>query len=337
MEEQFQSILDKCVNRQYISRENCEFLLSFHEESPECDSIIDTAYAFVKEQCDNIGEVGVQIGVIVGPCYVDCGFCNFAYSTTNVEDFTMGKNELTRYLKNISKEGVVTSVSLMTIHNFDFDDYLEIVETARSVLPESVRLCSNTGDLEPLEAKDLKRAGIQSAYHAVRLGESIDNRLEPIGRNHTIQNLIDAGIEVATGVEPIGPEHSTKEIVDSYYRAMDIGCHCCSASARAPVPGTRLFNSGSISERRLLQIRSALLLSSTSMNNTEFGFYGGFYGGFNRFYGEYSNSPKDVEELSEKGIGHTIRWALRSLLNNGFDNVKMADGSVEPIANLMPE
>ena len=331
------NIIDRCVNNIQIPKKDCRYLISFPEDSEESNYYINIANKITKERCNGAGEIGVQIGVIVGPCFVDCGFCNFAYSTTNVENFTMGKDELTRYLKNITEDGVVTSVSLMTIHNFDFDDYLDIVETARSVLPEGVKLCSNTGDLEPNEAKDLKRAGIQSAYHAIRLDESIENRLEPIDRNHTIRNLIDAGIEVATGVEPIGPEHSAKEIVDSYYHAMEIGCHCCSASARIPVPGTRLFNSGAISERRLLQIRSALLLSSTSMNNTEFGFYGGFYGGFNRFYGEYSNSPKDVEELSEKGIGHTIRWALRSLLNNGFDKVKMADGSVEPIANLIPE
>lgn len=334
MDKRMESILDRCHRRAYVSKDDCEYLLSFDGNSEEAAYIIDKAEGFIRGACDNTGEIGVQIGVIVGPCYVDCGFCNFAYSTTEVEDYTMSPSELERYLRTVTKDGVVSTVSLMTIHNFDFDDYLNLVETARSILPEEVKICSNTGDLEPHEAKELKKAGVSVSYHAVRLGESIENRLEPIGRNSTIKNLIDAGIDVATGVEPIGPEHSAKEIAESYYHAMKIGCHCCSASARVPVPGTRLFGSGSISEKRLLQIRSALLLSSTSMKNTEFGFYGGFYGGLNRAYGEYSNSPKDVEELSEKGMSHTIRWAIDSLYNNGFDKIKMADGTVVPINNL---
>ena len=223
MDERMESILDRCHRRAYVSKDDCEYLLSFDGNSEEAAYIIDKAEGFIRGACDNTGEIGVQIGVIVGPCYVDCGFCNFAYSTTEVEDYTMSPSELERYLRTVTKDGVVSTVSLMTIHNFDFDDYLNLVETARSILPEEVKICSNTGDLEPHEAKELKKAGVSVSYHAVRLGESIENRLEPIDRNSTIKNLIDAGIDVATGVEPIGPEHSAKEIAESYYHAMKIG------------------------------------------------------------------------------------------------------------------
>ena len=71
------------------------------------------------------------------------------------------------------------------------------------------------------------------------------------------------------------------------------------------------------------------------MNNTEFGFYGGFYGGFNRFLGEYSNSPKDREELSEKGMGHTIRWAVESLRTAGYESIRCPDGSVKPVSEII--
>ncbi len=247
----------------------------------------------------------------------------------------MGDGELTRYLDSVAESGIVSSVSLMTIHNFDFDDYLHIVETARSVLPEDIRICSNTGDLEPSEARELKKAGVDSAYHALRLGESIDNRLEPVDRARTMRNLISAGIPVAAGVEPIGPEHTMNEICESFEHAMGESCQCCSASARIPVPGTRMFSSGSISDRKLKLIRSALLLSSTDMDNTEFGFYGGFYGGFNRYFGEYSNSPKDREELSEKGMRHTVHWAAQSLISDGYEKIRCPDGSVRLISEII--
>ena len=335
MDERILSITDRCVRRQPTSRLDRRYLLSFDERSEEAEYIISAADRFVKETCGNTGEIGVQIGVIVGPCYADCGFCNFASSTTDVEDFTMGDGELTRYLDSVAESGIVSSVSLMTIHNFDFDDYLHIVETARSVLPEDIRICSNTGDLEPSEARELKKAGVNSAYHALRLGESIDNRLEPVDRARTMKNLISAGIPVAAGVEPIGPEHTMNGICESFEHAMGESCQCCSASARIPVPGTRMFSSGSISDRKLKLIRSALLLSSTDMDNTEFGFYGGFYGGFNRYFGEYSNSPKDREELSEKGMRHTVHWAAQSLISDGYEKIRCPDGSVRLISEII--
>jgi biotin synthase len=335
MDERILSVTDRCVRRQPTSRLDRRYLLSFDEGSEEAEYIISSADRFVKEACSSTGEIGVQIGVIVGPCYADCSFCNFASSTTDVEDFTMGDGELTRYLDRVAESRVVSSVSLMTIHNFDFDDFLHIVETARSILPEGIRVCSNTGDLEPSEAKELKKAGVDSAYHALRLGESIDNRLEPADRARTMRNLKAAGIPVAAGVEPIGPEHSMNEICESFEHAMGEKCMCCSASARVPVPGTRMFGLGSISDRKLKLIRSALLLSATDMNSTEFGFYGGFYGGFNRYFGEYSNSPKDREELSEKGMNHTVRWAAERLKADGYDKIRCPDGSVRPISDII--
>ena len=330
-DERFVSIMERCRQRLPVSKDDRRYLLSFPENSPEGIETVHTAESLARSLTDGTGEIGVQIGVIVGPCYADCGFCNFAYSTTDVEDFTMGDEELTRYLRSVTSDGLVSTVSLMTIHNFDIDDYLHIVETARSVLPEDVGICSNTGDLEAHEARELAKAGVTTAYHALRLGESIDNRLEPIGRDDTVRNLIDAGIKVAAGVEPIGPEHSVDEICSSFEHSMDIGCWCCSASARVPVEGTRLFDAGSISDMRLRQIRSALMLSSTDRRDTELGFYGGFYGGMNRFYGEYSNSPKDREELSEKGMNHTVRWALKSLKKEGYGKVRRADGTTVPL------
>jgi len=334
MDEMFLSIIDRCIGRHPISEEDRRFILSFDEQSEETNYLISETDRFIKSACDHTGSIGAQIGVIVGPCYANCGFCNFAYSTTAVEDYTMNDSELTRYLNAIIKSGVVSSVSLMTIHNFDLDDYLHIVELARSILPDDIILCSNTGDLEPSEARELRKAGIKSSYHALRLGESIDNGLEPIDRDKTIRNLLDAGIEVAAGVEPIGPEHSINEICESYEHAMYIGCTCCSASKRIPVPGTRLFGSGQISDRRLQQIRSSLLLSSTEKTNTELGFYGGFYGGFDRAYGEYSNSPKDIEELSEKGMNHTIRWAVEQLRSDGYEKIRLPDGTTTPISEI---
>ena len=318
MDDRFRDILERGYRREENSQEDSEYLLTFDENSPEADELISVTDRFVRERCANKGYIAAQIGVIVGPCYADCAFCNFASSTTDVEQYSMKSDELSRYLRHIVENGMVSTVSLMTIHNFDFEEFLECVETARKILPEDIEISTNTGDLDLQEAVRLRKAGVSSAYHAIRLGESIDNWLEPRGRLDTIKNLKKAGIRVATGVEPIGPEHSVHEICGNYFRAMEFGADRCSASARESVPGTRLEKAGVISPKRLLQIRSALLICSTWCDNTEFGFYGGFYGGFNRIFAEYAGSPKDIEELSEKGLQRTVDWAKNRLESDGY-------------------
>lgn len=312
------SILSDAIDGKGIGRQDSIRLLDMPEDSGYADAIISSADGFVRDRCRNQASIGAQIGIITGPCYADCGFCAFAYSTTDIEDYVMKDDELSGYLRDIVSKGCVSSVSLMTIHNFDFDDLLHAVELSRSTLPDDVELCINTGDLESGECRELKDAGVDSAYHALRLGESTDNLLEPLGRYETIRNLISAGIRVATGVEPIGPEHSSAEIMDSYLKAYDMGCSCCSASARESVPGTRLYGAGEISARRLKMIRSVLLLSSTDKDRTEFGFYGGFYGGFNRMFAEYAGSPKDLREISEKGLGRTVEWVRERLISDNY-------------------
>jgi len=317
-EDDLEDVLQRAVSRRRLSEDDTVRLMSFPEDSGEAARVIDAAKGFVMEATHGECEIGAQIGIIIGPCYADCGFCTFAVSTTDIEDYTMKDDELSRYLRQIADEGLVSSVSLMTIHNYDFDTLLHSVELARSILPESVSLSINTGDLDARECRDLRSAGVDSAYHALRLDESIENMLEPMDRMRTMENLMDAGIRVVTGVEPIGPEHSVKEISELYWKAYDLGCSACSASAREPVPGTRLYTAGSISSRRLEQIRSALLLTSTWCDRTELGFYGGFYGGFNRSFAEYAGSPKDTLEISEKNLGRTVDWARGCLRDSGY-------------------
>lgn len=323
-----QELIQRGTERYRISKEDCVKLMSYPEDSEEAGFIIDSAKRFVMNVTDGQCEIGAQIGIIIGPCYADCGFCTFAASTTDIEDYTMKDDELSRYLHYIADEGIVTSVSLMTIQNCDFGALIHSVELARSILPESMSLAVNTGDLEEHECRELRSAGVDSAYHALRLDESIVNMLEPIDRSRTMKNLMNAGIRVISGVEPIGPEHSANEICDLYWKAYNAGCSACSASAREPVPGTRLFGAGTISKKKLEQIRSSLLLSSTWCDRTGLGFYGGYYGGFDKAFAEYAGSPKDTLEISERNLGRTVEWARKSLKEYGFRYLKVCHGDV---------
>ena len=331
MQNRLESIISASLGRGKIPLEDCIFMLSFPEDSPEAQRIIDAASGFALRETDGIGRISVQIGIISGPCHVDCGYCVFRASSNLMEQYEMSRSELTTYINRILADGEVSAVSLMSIADFDFGTFLDRVRLARSLLPPAVKLFTNTGDLSFAEAARLKEAGVDGAYHAIRIGEGIVNRIEPMGRFRTQENLKTAEIPLFDGVEPIGPEHTPKEIAESFYFALSRGCTACSASARVPVPGTPLYDMGSISSRRLLQIRSALLLSATSYSDSELGGYGGFYGGFGWAMAEYAGSPKDLNEVSENGLGRTVAWAKEQLRAEGFTKLLGSDGKVHDL------
>lgn len=304
-----------------LSTSECLELLGLDESSSESDVLIDTAYGAVRERNGNSCSIGVQIGVVTGPCIADCGFCSFASSTTDADEYVMPSRVLRGYLEHVTAYDDVESVSLMTIHNFDFSDLMEAVDTAVGTVPKNVSVCVNTGDVTVEEARELKRAGVRRAYHSMRIDEGDDTRLNPLDRFNTILALKSAGLEVVSCVEPIGPEHSSEDVVHGYFTAREAGCTHCSAGRRIDVPGTRMHGMGEISQRRLDIMRSALLLSSLRD-----GFYGGYYGGFDMDYAEYAGSPKDTADYSELNSGNTVEAVRRRLFVRGYASLRCGDG-----------
>lgn len=305
----------------HLTRCQCIRFLSFDEGSPEADLIRDTADVMSRRLSGNSCSIGVQIGVITGPCIADCGFCGFACSTTDADDYIMPSRVLREYLEHVTEHGDVESVSLMTIHNFDFDDLMGAVDTAVETVPRDVTVCVNTGDLTATELRELRDAGVRRAYHAVRVGEGDDTRLSPMDRFGTIRLMRDAGIDPVSCVEPIGPEHTAEDIVDRFMQTREAGCSRCSASRRLDVPGTRMHGMGEISESRLAQIRSVLFLSTGGD-----GFYGGYYGGLGMEFAEYAGSPKDTADYSERHNGNTVEAVRRRLLSEGYEWIRTGDG-----------
>ena len=166
----------------------------------------------------------------------------------------------------------------------------------------------------------LSKAGVSRAYHSIRLDEGDVTLLNPLDRSITVRNLRDVGLKVIGCVEPIGPEHTPEYIVRKYYDAFDEGYDECSAAKRIAVPGTRLYGSGEISDRRLLQIRSVLYLSDA-------GRYGGFYGGLDHAYAEYAGSPKDNADYSERSLGRSMEKVRKEMFGSSYEYIIRPDGS----------
>ena len=320
-------------NRKRLTKEDCRYLLSFQEFSPEAKFARDLFDRFYREQCDNTAVIGAQIGVYTGPCSGDCGFCSFGVSHTMSKTYEMKDDVLIDYLEMCSRHGDVSYVFLMTNQDCPIEKLAHYVGVAKDNIPKDVRVAVNTGDRTPDECRELKRAGAVEAYHVCRLGEGKDTSLRVEDRLRTIANLRDAGLDVMTCAEPIGAEHTDDEIIDNYFLGIENGCRTGSVALRMPVFGTPLGGSPTLSIKRYKQLQAVLGLASTwhSGGKDSTGWDTGFYSGLNVLSAELAGSPRDSAPFSEKSAGHTLEWCRRTLFGDGYDKIRMADGTVRKL------
>lgn len=322
-------ILRRAYGRGRIGQDDIEYLLGFPEDSPEAAMSVALNDRFVKEQCDSTGDIGVQIGVITGPCVGRCRFCNFSADSTEAEPYVMPDDILRDYVRHSVRYGDVTSVSLLTIQNFDIDDLVRMVRIVKKEVSPGVGVTVNCGDLEYDECVALKEAGVIGAYHVLRLGEGSYNAIDPERRKRTVRNLISAGIVTTTCTEPIGPEHTPKDIVENHMWGLNQGCASGAVMNRVAVPGTDLYPMGEITQRRLDQIGAVMSLTS-SWYTGPFSFLRwnlGYHAGSNKVFAEYAGSPRDTCALTEDGRGRTVEWARRELFRKGYDKILKDDGT----------
>lgn len=325
------SLISKAADRKMLTQDECKFLLDFDEDSPESELAISVADRFMRSNCNNTGDIGIQIGVITGPCAGRCQFCNFSADTTKTEPYVMPDDVLRDYVRHAARFGDVTSISLLTIQNFDVDDLVRMVRIVKSETDKGVGVTINAGDLEYEDCVALREAGVIGAYHVLRLGEGEYNCIDPERRKNTIRNLVRSGIITTTCTEPIGPEHTPEDIVRNHFWGLNNGCASGAVMRRVPVPGSDLFHKGDISQKRLDQIASVMALS-TSWYMGPFSFFRwnfGYHGGFNKVFAEYAGNPRDDAVLSENSMGKTVEWARRELFFRGYDRILKSDGTDE--------
>jgi biotin synthase len=131
---------------------------------------------------------------------------------------------------------VVSGFSLMSIHQFDFDRFLEVFAAVRTAIPAYIGVGANVGDITLEQVKELKAAGASGAYHEIRLREGIDTKLDPKQRLQTIRNIQEAGLNWGYTCEPIGPEHTDEELVDHILFGMSLHPSYSGAMRRVTLP-----------------------------------------------------------------------------------------------------
>jgi len=331
-----QAIFDKAWNSEPLTREDCKYLLGFSEKSYECGLIRSTAAAVIRSKNDNSAIILGQVGVDIRPCPGGCKFCIFGEQHTAFKPIKMPREELHTKIVDFCREGDLYALYLMTMHEYDFEHFLGLIELARQVAPQTTQIWANVGDTSYERLQEIRAAGVTGVYHVCRLREGIDTNLDPKKRVETMHLALKAGLEVFTCCEPIGPEHTVDELVDNIYIGIEAGATQHAAMNRIAVPGAPLARYGQISHLRLAQITAVTGLASVTAPTMKYmGVHEpselGCMSGANVVTAEAGANPRDNTEDTVRGRGWDMAACRRLLFECGFDYLRRGDESKIPL------
>ena len=207
IDERVVQIVDAAVEGNGLDIAHIEYLLSFDPYSVEAAYACARAREIGLKACDGRGFIYGQIGVDQTACPENCRFCSFAAVNTDMDTYDplsveVPVGRIVHFAKLFDDAGVHL-VSLMATAGLDFDRYLDMVRAVRASVSDELTIMANVGDLSIEQAHALKEAGVNAAYHALRLGEGQLTDIEPAMRKRTFRHLRVAGVPLMTGIEPL--------------------------------------------------------------------------------------------------------------------------------------
>jgi biotin synthase len=313
------------------SREDCVYLLGFHESSPEATFARGAANDIARQKTGNTGVLFGQVGLELYPCEADCKFCAFGKSHTGfTERITLDDETIRRKVREFTKDGDLYCLWLMTMDKYNLDYYINALKIARETAPPQTLLYTNIGDTDYDTFVKLKDAGADGAYHVIRLGEGKYTTISPARRQETIDNARRAGLMVQDCLEPIGTEHTPEELVDHIFRTIASGFDTAGVMKRTPVPGTMF--SDEIANARLAQIVAVNALAVAALDPYPWvpvheADYISLVSGANSICAETGVNPRDTEADTSKGRGLDVTACRTMLWQAGFAQLVRGDGS----------
>lgn len=267
-------------------------------------------------------EVHAQIGLNASPCGKNCQFCSFATCNgVRTERVEISKADVLEYAKIYEEQGA-NLILMLTTASYKFEKLLEMGAAVREVISKEMPLLANTGDFSLEQAHQLKAAGFNGCYHAVRMGEGVVTGIPVETRLATLANIHAAGLSLSTCVEPIGPEHTPEELTEKTRLCIDSNAVSAGAGRRIGVAGTKLFDLGMISSWRSSLYLAVYRLASGI--NPRLNCAGGYelsnaYGA-NLAWAEVGTNPRDTKERTEHGgEGWDIEFCRQKFIDSGWE------------------
>jgi len=336
LQSRFENILDAAFEGNGPNKEDCIYLLSLPCESLEATIMMAAAGTISRKRFNNHAILLGQIGVDIAPCPGNCKFCAFGEEHTTFEKSRLSMEEILLRAHAFASQGDLYALFLMTMHEFDLDYFLSVVECVRKEISSRTQIVANVGDFDYNQAQQLRSAGVNGAYHVCRLREGEDTSLNPKEREKTITAIREAGMDFYYCCEPIGPEHTPEELIEQIFLGIRYGCFQHAAMRRVFVPNAPLSAKGQITEHRLAQVVAVIALATLACPETrniavhEPNLLG-LAAGANVVYAETGANPRDTEEDTSKNRGLDVYTCRRMLYEAGFTALLRGDGTSVPL------
>lgn len=334
--DRLRGIIERAYECKPPTKEEVKFMLEFEETSMEARLIRAAADDIIRRNSDNSAIILGQIGVDVNKCPGGCKFCTFGDDHTEFEPVRISDEELRSKVHDFVKGGDLYGLYLMAMHDYELPVLLHAVEVAKEETPATTQIWVNIGDTDVDSFKELKKHGVTGVYHVCRINEGVDTKLDPKDRIRTMDNALEAGLELYTCLEPIGPEHTPEMLVENMFIGIERGIYQHAAMRRVAVPGTPLAKYGQISELRLAQIVAIVGLASFMVPTMAYlGVHEpnelGYTSGANIITAESGCNPRDTSEDTAKGRGMDMNACRRMMLECGFSYLRRGDESKIPL------
>lgn len=315
-------IIEKGMLGNGLEKDEIKTLYAVEEHSPEAALIRWAGQELSLQASNGKAEIHAQIGLDSTVCGKNCKFCSFA----RINGVRKGKYELpvedvVEYAK-IYEEQKANLILMLTTASYKFEKLIEMVGAVREVISPEMPLLINTDDLTLEKAQQLKQAGANGAYHAIRMREGEDTGIPVEKRLETFANLEKAGLSLSTCVEPIGPEHTPDELTEASLRCINSKAISSGCGKRINVPGTALCGRGMITDVRAALYVAVYRLatgfdlrlncSATSTITAS--------SGANLSWAEVGTNPRDLMKRTENGgRGSAIDECRKTFINSGWE------------------
>ena len=302
-DQEIYDIVEKGLEGNGLSAENVLALYEVEETSKEAAYIRWAGQELSMIAADGVAEIHAQIGLNSTVCPKNCKFCSFA-ACNNVRKgkYELPKEDVLEYAKLYVEEGA-NLILMLTTASYSFDKLVDMVGSVREVIPADMPLLVNTDDMQLDQCRQLKAAGANGAYHAVRMREGEDPEIPVAKRFETFANLREAGLTLSTCVEPVGPEHTPEELTEATMRCISTNPLSAGVGKRIGVPGTLVYDRGMLTDvananmvavYRLATGRDLRLNCSANTVMTA-------ASGANLAWAEVGTNPRDTVERTEHG------------------------------------
>jgi len=321
MHNKIKQIIDDAYLGKLLNQQEIKELLELDTCSEEFFYLLSKSRQMSEEACAGKAEIHGQVGVNSGPCGCNCGFCSFAVGNKIFkEQYVEPLERVIEQSLDLEQAGV-NAIYLMATAQLNFQYFLELGQQVRRELRTDIPLIANMADFNYEQAVGLRQAGFTGVYHAARLGEGEVTRVKLETRLQTMEAARRAGLSVGTCVEPIGPEHSMEEIIDKIIIAREARPGFSGAMRRVTLPGTALDKYGMVGETRMALIVAAVRLATPREvpgNCTHEPNVLGAVSGANLLWAEAGSNPRDVVNNTEASRGFNVARCRDMLVDAGW-------------------